>query len=32
MLSSPMITSIMDLLGVLIYFSLGYAFLGHLLT
>lgn len=31
-LSSPMITSIMDLLGVFIYFGLAYAFLGHLLT
>lgn len=29
-LSSPMITSVMDLLGVFIYFSLAYAFLGHL--
>ncbi|WP_374630789.1 magnesium transporter [Pannonibacter indicus] len=31
-LSSPMITSIMDLLGVFIYFGLAYAFLGHLLA
>jgi magnesium transporter len=31
-LSSPMITSIMDLLGVFIYFGLAYAFLGHLLV
>jgi magnesium transporter len=31
-LSSPLITSIMDLLGVLIYFGLAYAFLGHLLV
>ncbi|APF36191.1 magnesium transporter [Chelatococcus daeguensis] len=31
-LSSPLITSVMDLLGVLIYFSLAYAFLGHLLN
>lgn len=31
-LSSPLITSIMDLLGVFIYFGLAYAFLGHLLT
>lgn len=30
-LSSPLITSIMDLLGVLIYFSLAYAFLGDML-
>lgn len=30
-LSSPMITSIMDMLGVFIYFALAYAFLGHLL-
>ncbi|MFN4184854.1 MAG: magnesium transporter [Hyphomonas sp.] len=31
-LSSPMITSIMDMLGVFIYFGLAYAFLGHLLA
>jgi len=31
-LSAPMITSLMDLIGVLIYFSLAYAFLGHHLT
>jgi magnesium transporter len=31
-LSSPLITSIMDMLGVFIYFALAYAFLGHLLT
>lgn len=31
-LSAPMITSIMDLLGVFIYFALAYVFLGHLLT
>ncbi len=31
-LSSPMITSIMDMLGVFIYFALAYAFLGHLLV
>jgi len=31
-LSSPMITSIMDLLGVFIYFGLAYALLGHLLN
>lgn len=31
-LSPPMITSIMDLLGVLIYFGLVYAFLGHMLV
>jgi magnesium transporter len=31
-LSSPLITSIMDLLGVFIYFGLAYAFLGHLLA
>lgn len=31
-LSSPMITSIMDLIGVVIYFGIAYAFLGHLLT
>jgi magnesium transporter len=30
-LSSPLITSVMDLLGVFIYFALAYAFLGHLL-
>lgn len=30
-LSAPMITSIMDLVGVMIYFGLAYAFLGHLL-
>lgn len=30
-LSSPLITSIMDLLGVFIYFGLAYAFLGHML-
>ncbi len=30
-LSSPMITSIMDMLGVFIYFALAYVFLGHLL-
>ncbi len=31
-LSSPLITSIMDLLGVFIYFGFAYAFLGDLLT
>ncbi|WP_419996209.1 magnesium transporter [Streptomyces boninensis] len=31
-LSAPMITSIMDLLGVFIYFGLAYIFLGHLLV
>ncbi len=31
-LSAPMITSFMDLLGVFIYFSIAYAFLGHLLS
>ncbi len=31
-LSSPLITSIMDLLGVFIYFGLAYAFLGHLMV
>lgn len=31
-LSAPMITSIMDLLGVFIYFGIAYAFLGDLLT
>lgn len=31
-LSSPMITSIMDLVGVFIYFGLAYAFLGDLLV
>ncbi len=31
-LSAPMITSIMDLLGVFIYFSIAYAFLGDLLN
>lgn len=31
-LSSPMITSIMDLLGVFIYFGIAYAFLGDLLA
>ena len=30
--SSPLITSIMDMLGVFIYFGLAYAFLGHLLA
>ena len=30
-LSSPVITSIMDFVGVLIYFGLAYVFLGHLL-
>ncbi len=30
-LSSPAITSIMDLLGVFVYFSFAYAFLGHLM-
>lgn len=30
-LSSPLITSIMDLIGVFIYFGFAYAFLGHLL-
>lgn len=30
-LSSPMITSIMDLLGVFIYFYIAYLFLGHLI-
>lgn len=31
-LSSPLITSVMDLLGVFIYFGLAYVFLGDLLT
>jgi magnesium transporter len=31
-LSSPLITSIMDLIGVFIYFGFAYAFMGHLLT
>jgi len=31
-LSAPMITSLMDLIGVMIYFSLAYVFLGHHLT
>ena len=31
-LSSPMITSIMDLLGVFIYFYIAYLFLGHLMV
>lgn len=31
-LSSPLITSVMDLLGVFIYFGFAYAFLGDLLT
>jgi magnesium transporter len=31
-LSSPLITSLMDLLGVLVYFGLAYALLGHLLS
>ncbi len=31
-LSSPLITSVMDLLGVFIYFGLAYAFLGHLIV
>ncbi|MFC7309225.1 magnesium transporter [Streptomyces monticola] len=31
-LSSPLITSIMDLLGVFVYFGLAYVFLGHLLV
>jgi magnesium transporter len=31
-LSAPAITSVMDLLGVFIYFGLAYAFLGHLLV
>ncbi|NGN66991.1 magnesium transporter [Streptomyces sp. A7024] len=31
-LSSPLITSIMDLLGVCVYFGLAYIFLGHLLV
>jgi magnesium transporter len=31
-LSSPLITSVMDLLGVFIYFALAYAFLGHLIA
>jgi magnesium transporter len=31
-LSSPLITSVMDLLGVFIYFGFDYAFLGDLLT
>jgi magnesium transporter len=30
-LSSPMITSIMDLLGVFIYFYIAYLFFGHLM-
>lgn len=30
-LSAPMITSVMDLVGVMIYFGLAYAFLGHLI-
>ncbi|OWY38207.1 magnesium transporter [Xenophilus sp. AP218F] len=31
-LSSPLITSVMDMLGVFIYFGLAYAFLGHMLA
>ncbi|MER5885906.1 magnesium transporter [Streptomyces sp. NPDC001941] len=31
-LSAPLITSIMDLVGVFVYFGLAYAFLGHLLA
>ena len=31
-LSSPLITSVMDLVGVFIYFGFAYAFLGDLLT
>jgi len=31
-LSAPLITSIMDLLGVLVYFGLAYLFMGHLLV
>jgi magnesium transporter len=31
-LSAPAITSVMDLLGVFIYFGLAYAFLGHLIV
>jgi len=31
-LSAPLITSIMDLLGVLVYFGLAYFFMGHMLT
>ncbi len=31
-LSAPMITSVMDLLGVFIYFGIAYALLGHLLV
>lgn len=31
-LSAPLITSIMDLLGVVVFFGLAYAFMGHLLT
>ncbi|OKL53669.1 magnesium transporter [Bowdeniella nasicola] len=31
-LSSPMITSIMDLLGVMIYFGLAWLFMGHLMV
>jgi magnesium transporter len=30
-LSAPLITSIMDLVGVFIYFGFAYLFLGHLL-
>jgi magnesium transporter len=31
-LSSPLITSVMDLIGVFIYFGFAYAFMGDLLT
>ncbi len=31
-LSAPLITSIMDLIGVFVYFGLAYLFMGHLLT
>ncbi|WP_247882109.1 magnesium transporter [Brucella intermedia] len=31
-LSSPLITSIMDLLGVVVYFGMAYVFMGHLLA
>jgi magnesium transporter len=31
-LSSPLITSIMDLIGVFVYFGFAYAFMGDLLT
>ncbi len=31
-LSSPLITSIMDLMGVVVYFGMAYVFMGHLLT